>query len=227
MKYGVVPSGGLGIRSGLPHSKELAKVAGRPVIEYVLDRLTIAGIKHIFVTSAPDKTDLNSYLSTRSPHHHLLTVLLGERRGLLDGIVSPAATLSPNDELYFGLPDTIWYPETGFTALTRVSGDLVLGVLPSTTPELFGSVTIAGDLATSIIEKPAHPTSHWIWAFGKFQVSIVPELLHLSVLNPVFTNLLGGYANIHELPIITFPEGKYFDTGTPSGLLEANQYVAN
>lgn len=225
MRYGVVPAGGLGIRSGLTHSKELAKVAGIPVIEYVLDRLVSAGIRCIFVTLAPDKTDLINYLRYSSPHAKLLTLQIGPRRGLFDGIVSPAVSLNPSDELYFGLPDTVWYPETGYRSIFGVAVDLVLGVLPSTTPELYGSVNISGGYATTIVEKPGNPTSPWVWAFGKFKVSTVPLLTNLSATNPAFTNILGEYTKVNPIKVITFAGGRYFDTGTPAGLRDANQYV--
>lgn len=225
MRYGVVPAGGLGTRSQLPHSKELAVVAGRPVIEQIFDRLVLAGIDRIFVTTHADKTDLNTYLSDTSPHRSILTLQIGDRLGLLDGIISPARALAPADELYFGLPDTVWYPPTGFAQLATLSSNLVLGLLPSATPELFGSVNIVGRRVVKITEKPSHPTSPWIWAFGKFTVEIVPELLALASANPVFTNVLGAYARSYPVPVVTFPQGHYFDTGTPAGLSAANKYV--
>lgn len=225
MRYGVVPAGGLGLRSGLSHSKELALVAGIPVIEYVLDRLVSAGINRIFVTLSPDKTDLIQYLGHSSPRAKLLTLQVGPRQGLFDGIVSPAVSLNPSDELYFGLPDTVWYPETGYSSISTVAGNLVLGVLPSATPHLFGSVNISGGFATRIEEKPSHPTSPWVWAFGKIKVSIISELTRLSLANPAFTNILGAYTDIDPIRVVAFEGGQYFDTGTPAGLQATNQYV--
>lgn len=225
MQYGVVPAGGLGTRSGLTHSKELSAVAGVPVIEYIFDRLVISGITHIFVTLAPDKTDLIDYLVHVSPHSSQLILRVGPRRGLLDGLVTPATELSPSDELYFGLPDTVWYPEDAYRAVQGVHSEVVLGALPSDTPQLYGSVTVKAGLATDIIEKPKHPRSPWIWAFGKFRVRVVSEFLDLANSTPVFTNVLGSYARAHQVPVVTFAKGKYFDTGTPAALQAANHYV--
>lgn len=225
MRYGVVPSGGLGTRSGLPHSKELALVGGIPVIEYIFDRLVIAGIHKIFVTTAPDKTDLIDYLKNVSPNRKLITISIGERQGLLDGIISPAHFMEKTDEIYFGLPDTVWFPEDGFKEIAKVKNDLVLGCLPSDTPEIYGSVNVEKGIATSIIEKPKNPTSPWIWAFGKFKVSLIPTLLNLSKSDPTFTNVLGSYAKSNSVKVVTFKSGKYFDIGTPAGLSATNQYV--
>ncbi|MEI8232710.1 MAG: NTP transferase domain-containing protein [bacterium] len=225
MRYGVVPSGGLGKRSQLSHSKELALVAGRPVIEYIFDRLKLAGIDQIFVTTHADKVDLIKYLTNISPHRSSLKIVLGERKGLLDGIVSPGSSLRPTDELYFGLPDTVWYPENGYKRIASVPNDIVLGVLPTDTPELYGSVTVAGGYAQSIIEKPSSTGSPWIWAFGKFRVSLIPQFLKLAEETPAFTTVLGGYALTSPIPVVTFRDGIYFDTGTPLGLAATNHYV--
>lgn len=227
MRYAVVPAGGLGTRSGLVSSKELALVAGIPVIEYIFARLQLAQVSKIFVTTSQGKTDLIAYLTHDSPCKDLLSLSIGPRLGLLDGIISPAKTLESEDELYFGLPDTVWFPADGFAKLSEVVGDLVLGLLPTTTPELYGSVTVEGNVATSIVEKPAFSTSPWIWAFGKFKAKVAQDLLALSHAHPVFTNTLGAYAQLHPIKVVTFASGKYFDTGTPAGLSATNKYVQN
>ncbi len=225
MRYGVVPAGGLGTRSLLPHSKELALVGGKPVIEYIFDRLYRAGITKIFVTTAADKTDLISYLTTDSPHKDQLKIIIGERKGLLDGIISPGQSLNAGDTLYFGLPDTIWYPEDGFLQLDNIVEDLVLGAIPSDTPNLYGSLELAGDVISKVVEKPASPNGPWIWAFGKFKVKVINEFQEAANLSPAFTDILGHYAKNHVTHAIKFEDGVYIDTGTPAGLKEANNYV--
>ena len=55
------------------------------------------------------------------------------RRGLLDGIILPQQFLREDDELYFGLPDTIWYPKDGFAQLDKLKGELVLGLFDTGT----------------------------------------------------------------------------------------------
>lgn len=227
MRFAVVPSGGLGLRSGLPSSKELSRVAGIPVIEYIFARLKLAQVEAIFVTVSPDKTDLITYLTHDSPCQEMIHLCVGPRLGLLDGIISPARSLASEDELYFGLPDTVWFPNNGFAQLAKVKGDLVLGLLPTDTPQLYGSVIVEGDVATSIVEKPSISTSPWIWAFGKFRAKIAQDLLALSSSHPAFTDTLGAYARLHPVKVVTFADGKYFDTGTPEGLSATNHYVQN
>lgn len=229
MKYGVVPAGGLGSRmSHLGYSKELLPVGGIPVIEYILARLMSIKVRQIFVTSHPDKADLNHYLTHSSPHQAHIKLILRERLGLLDGIVSPAENLTLNDELYFGLPDTIWYPANGFAAIMPIAEPLVLGLLPSDNPSLYGSVVI--DKAGSILkmaEKPVNPVSPWIWAFGKIAVKIVPDLVNLGERTPqsVFTEVLGKYCAQKQGRGVPIYSGRYLDVGIPANLTLAEEFL--
>jgi dTDP-glucose pyrophosphorylase len=226
MRYGVVPAGGLGTRSGLPHAKELARVGGKPVIEYILDRLRTARMDKIFITVAPDKKDLISYLETNSPHRQYIDIVVGERKGLIAGIVGPANNLHEEDELYFGFPDTVWYPETGFQSLITNVQDIVLGLLPSQTPQLFGSVIINNNTITAIQEKPQKPQSSWIYGFGRIKVKAIPKLIELAAEYTIFTELLDAFNKQNPIGYALFPEGVYMDTGTPAGLKMAQDYVS-
>jgi dTDP-glucose pyrophosphorylase len=218
MLYAVVPAGGLGTRLGnQKHSKELLPVAGLPVIEYVLQRLSFLKLAKIFVTLAPDKLDLTHYLTHTSPHRRLIELIAGPRRGLLDGIVSPAKKLGKLDQLYFGLPDTIWFPEDGYPQLD-MAAPLALGLMPSATPQLFGSVSLdQTGLVTSIVEKPSTAVSPWIWAYGRIRVDAVREL------DPTldFTSALGKFAKHSHVAATPFPDGEYLDIGTPESYAQA------
>src|SRR3989339_405185 len=143
MRYGSIPAGGLGTRlQPIGFSKELAPVARRAVIEYLIERMVLAGIDKIFINTAEDKTDLIRYLAAKSIYKNMLLFMVRERKGLLDGIVLPEQFLREDDELYFGLPDTIWYPEDGFLQLDQHKSELVLGLFDTGTPEKFDSVVI-------------------------------------------------------------------------------------
>lgn len=222
MKYGVVPAGGLGTRMTLTSTaKELLPVAGRPVIEYILERLALLNPSRIFVTTAFDKQDLIHYLTKHSRHKNLVTVVPGPRLGLMHGIVSPSSQLKSTDDLYFGLPDTIWFPQRGYLSLSTTV-PLALGLLPTDTPQLYGSVVLdKNQKIISISEKPTHPTSRWIWAFGKLKVQAALRLNHK--LN--FTDALGDYALKQEVSVMTFENGMYLDIGTPENYQKANSLM--
>jgi glucose-1-phosphate thymidylyltransferase len=230
MKYGSIPAGGLGTRlQPIGFSKELAPVAGRAVIEYLIERMCLAGISNIFITAAEDKTDLIRYLATKSPYRDNLIFLVRERKGLFDGIAQPAQFLRDDDELFFGLPDTIWYPKSAFRKIDEQQGRLVLGLFETDTPERFDSVSIDDNNRISEIQvKVKNPKSSWTWGIGKFQVSEVPKL-HNYAKNqkgiPLFGVAMNKYAVKNPAFAIQLAKSSYIDIGQPEEYRRAEDFV--
>ena len=131
MKYGTIPAGGLGVRlQPIGFSKELLPCPPRR--HRIFDRADdLAGITKIFINTA-GQTDLDSLPLNQIPTPTSF-FLVRPRRGLLDGIILPQQFLREDDELYFGLPDTIWYPKDGFAQLDKLKGELVLGLFDTGT----------------------------------------------------------------------------------------------
>lgn len=223
MRYGSIPAGGLGTRlQPLGFSKELAPVAGRAVIEYLLERLLLAGIERIFINTAEDKTDLIRYLATKSPFSDKLIFLVRPRTGLLDGITLPEQFLRPEDELYFGLPDTIWYPKDGFTQLDKIGGELVLGLFDTGTPQMFDSVVIdAKNQIQSIEVKVAHPMTKWTWAMGKLSVAVARSLKP----NALFGASLHKYCQNNPGYALELAGSSCLDIGVAEDYARAETYV--
>lgn len=230
MKYGSIPAGGLGTRlQPLGFSKELAPVARRAVIEYLIERLVLSGIDKIFINTAEDKADLIRYLADKSPYKNHLIFLVRERKGLLDGIVLPEQFLRPDDELYFGLPDTIWYPKDAFSRLDRFHGELVLGLFDTGTPEKFDSVVIDKvNKIESIEVKVAKPKTKWTWAMGKLTVRAARLLrLYEQKLGdkPLFGEAMHFYAQDHPAYAVELSDSHCLDIGIPNDYSRANQFV--
>jgi len=230
MRYGSIPAGGLGTRlQPIGFSKELAPVAGRAVIEYLIERLVLAGIDKIFVNTAEDKTDLIRYLASKSPYRDHLIYLVRERKGLLDGIVQPTPFLRPDDELYFGLPDTIWYPLDGFSHVANHKGKLVLGLFQTGTPSSFDSVAInASGQIQSIEVKVPSPKSDWTWGIGKIEVSQVPTLIDLvskQAGTPLFGVAMHEYCQSHPGFAVKLENSSYLDIGQPDSYAQAASFV--
>lgn len=226
MRYGSIPAGGLGTRlQPLGFSKELAPVAGRAVIEYLLERLVYAGIDKIFVNLAEDKLDLARYLATKSPYSKNLIYTILPREGLMEGILAAGDFLSQNDELYFGLPDTIWYPLSGFKQLAAQSGKLVLGLFDTGTPHLFDSV-VTGPQARirSVKVKVAHPESKWTWGIGKVRVSELATLRSLA--KPLFGETMHAYSQSHLAYAIALSDSSYLDIGVKDDYRRADEFVS-
>jgi len=230
MKYGSIPAGGRGSRlQPIGFSKELAPVGRRAVIEYLIERMIFAGIDKIFINTAEDKTDLIRYLATKSPYKDKLIFIVRERKGLLDGIVLPEQFLREDDELYFGLPDTIWYPKNGFAQLDALKGELVLGLFDTGTPERFDSVAIDDLFQIQSIEvKVKHPKSIWTWAMGKISVRVARLLRHYEAKlgdKPLFGEALHLYCQDHPGYAVQLAGSACIDIGTPDDYERAEVFL--
>lgn len=226
MIYGSIPAGGLGTRlQPLGFSKELAPVGGRAVIEYLIERMVKAGIENIFINTAEDKTDLIRYLSTKSIYKKNLIFMVRERNGLLDGIVQPAQFLREDDELYFGLPDTIWFPIDAFKKVRETKGRLVLGLFDTGTPERFDSVVCDNKKKIISIEvKVPNPKTKWTWAIGKVRVSEVKELL--SANEAFFGNAMHKYALKNDAYAVELEGSRCLDIGEPQDYQKAESFLS-
>lgn len=230
MKYGSIPAGGLGTRlQPLGFSKELAPVAHRAVIEYLIERLILAGVDKIFINTAEDKADLIRYLAGKSIYKNNLIFMVRPRNGLLDGIVLPEQFLNDDDELYFGLPDTIWYPKEGFARLDSIEGELVLGLFDTGTPEKFDSVYTTEDGRIKSIEvKVPQPKSIWTWAIGKMTVRAGRTLrAYESKLGPqpLFGEAMDLYAKDHPAFGVKLSDSHCLDIGIPDDYDQADSFV--
>ncbi|MBT7307526.1 MAG: NTP transferase domain-containing protein [Gammaproteobacteria bacterium] len=230
MQYGSIPAGGLGTRlQPIGFSKELAPVAGRAVIEYLIERMVASGIEKIFINTAEDKTDLIRYLSTKSEYRDHLIYLVRERKGLLDGIIQPAQFLRGDDELFFGLPDTIWYPTDGFSQVMDQPGKVVLGLFDTGTPDSFDSVVTGDNNQIQSVEvKVANPKSKWTWGIGKLTVSEIPLLTKLAGKQegtPLFGVAAHDYAQSHPAFAVELSGSSYLDIGQPEAYAQADQFV--
>jgi dTDP-glucose pyrophosphorylase len=223
MKYGSIPAGGLGTRlQPIGFSKELAPVARRAVIEYLIERMVLAGIDKIFINTAEDKSDLIRYLSTKSIYKDNLIYMVRERKGLLDGIVCPQAFLKEDDELFFGLPDTIWYPKDGFVQVGKQRGELVLGLFDTGTPEKFDSVIInSNNKIESINVKIPNPKTKWTWAIGKMTVKVARHLRP----NPLFGVSMNEYCQKHDGFAVEIAGSSCLDIGIPDDYEKAESFV--
>jgi dTDP-glucose pyrophosphorylase len=232
MIYGTIPAAGLGARlQPLGFSKELAIVGDHAVIEYLLERMVQAGIKKIFITIDPDKLDIPRYLSTKSPYKDNLVFVVNTKHSLTDDMFAPVRFLKDNDVLYFGLPDTIWYPKDGFDQLKKQKGDVVLGLFQSDHPENFGSVsTDEKNIIIKIEDKAPNPHSNWIWGIGKVTVKSAKTMLQLLPLSDVPNErLLSSALNLfkakHPCLGIKIENSTYFDIGRKEDYKKATEFV--
>lgn len=232
MIYGSIPAAGLGSRlQPLAYSKELALVGDKAVIEYLIERMILAGIKKIFITINPDKLDIPKYIATKTPYKDNCVFIVNYRKSLPDSIYGPARFLKKSDYLFFGLPDTIWYPKNSFRKVKNKKGKLVFGLFDSKTPEKFDSVIIDKQGAVKKIEvKYPKPSSKWTWGIGKIKVSEALKMLELLPDGDESVRILGDIANTYlnagnKAFAVQLQNSNYIDIGRKEDYQIASDFV--
>jgi glucose-1-phosphate thymidylyltransferase len=177
-RWGIIPAAGLGMRiQPLAFSKELLPVGTRldgsverprAVSEYLLERMLAARVNRICFVISPAKTDIVSYFGGRIGDAAICYAVQQNPNGLCDSLFSALPFIAPDDEVYVGLPDTVWFPVEGFEFLPDRQFSFLL--FPVSRPELFDSViTDHSGLVQEIQVKQQHAASEWIW--GAFKLT--------------------------------------------------------
>jgi glucose-1-phosphate thymidylyltransferase len=130
---GVIPAAGLAQRlQPLACSKEVYPVGGRPVMDYVVERLRAAECRELRVITRPDKADVIEHAQALGAE-----VVRGTPATLAASIALGLRGLADSDVVLVGLPDTLWEPIDGYVQLIEhlSEADAVLGVFESDEPE--------------------------------------------------------------------------------------------
>jgi dTDP-glucose pyrophosphorylase len=188
--WGVIPAAGKGSRiQPLAFSKELLPVGSRldngterplAVSEYLVERMIAGGATRICFVVSPGKTDILEYYGNRVYSADVCYTVQTEAHGLCDALFRALPFIAPDEQVLFGLPDTVWFPENGFSYLD----DNVLSFLlfPVDRPEVFDAVVTDTDgHVVEIQVKQPSPTSNWVWGAFKMPVRIFTELHSLWI----------------------------------------------
>jgi glucose-1-phosphate thymidylyltransferase len=160
---GILPAAGYATRlQPLDCSKEVLPVGGRPVMDYVVDRMRLAGCSDLRVVTRPEKQDVIE-------HAELLgaSVVLAYPATTTESFAAGMRGLAPDDIVLIGWPDTVWEPEDGYRPLVDAverGFEIALGLFE--TDDLERSDVVAFDeneRITGVQVKPADPPSRWVW----------------------------------------------------------------
>jgi glucose-1-phosphate thymidylyltransferase len=186
--WGIIPAAGAGSRiQPLAFSKELLPVGSRrdgdterprAVSEYLIDRMVLGGANKICFVISPGKSDILSYYGGNIGPVEFAYVVQPKPGGLCDAIFRALPLIHPDEQVLIGLPDTIWFPETGLRELP----DRVLSFLlfPVEHPEFFDAVvTDPFGRVLEIQVKQRDAASNWIWGAFKMPGFVLRELFDL------------------------------------------------
>ena len=184
----VILAGGAGrglkvITGGRP--KTLVPLAGKPVIEYVIETLIKSKITEItLVTDRPSEFE---DITVKYGMKVRFDTKKQEGNEVIGALLTAKEELSKGSILFYG--DTLTEPEAVQTLLTTYleSGDPTLLLVPEEDVTLYGAVKVSeGGLVKEIIEKPGKPLEGY-YAFGG-----------LAILNAEIMNLIESYGALDK-----------------------------
>jgi glucose-1-phosphate thymidylyltransferase len=209
-----VPAAGTAERlQPLEGSKELLSVGGRPVMDYLVERM-LRATDEIVVVTRPEKTDVLEHARRRG-----LRVVEGQPPSVSASLLLGARG-SRREHVLMGFPDTIWEPEDGFVQLLDwlESAEVAVGVWESAEPGRSDVVTLDGDRVVAVDVKPAVPATNLVWGAAALRESAVAGLERHDEPGLLFATL----AAEDRVRAVRFP-GTMTDIGTPEALAEARR----
>jgi dTDP-glucose pyrophosphorylase len=238
-RWGVIPAAGLGTRiQPLAFSKELLPVGTRldgsverprAVSEYLLERMLTAGVNRVCFVISPGKTDIVSYFGGKIGEAPICYTVQQNPNGLCDALFSALPFIAPEDEVYIGLPDTVWFPMDGFEFLPDHQFSFLL--FPVSQPELFDSVVTGHSGRVEEIQvKQQNAASDWVWGAFKLSGRHFADLHQLwndrSRSDEYFGTLVNAYLANGGIAYGVKRGEVYVDVGTLHGYREAVRVIS-
>jgi dTDP-glucose pyrophosphorylase len=238
--WGIIPAAGAGSRiQPLAFSKELLPVGShyeegverpRAVSEYIAERMVLGGATRICFVISPGKSDILEYFGGAFHTARICYTVQPAPVGLCDAIFCALPFVQTDEPVLIGLPDTIWFPRDGFSALRDDRLSFLL--FPVARPEFFDSVlTDAYGRVREIRVKDAAAGTPWVWGAFKMPGSVLRELHQLwharGRADEYFGTLVNAYiARGGEAFAVRRGEA-YVDVGTLNGYREAMRILSD
>jgi glucose-1-phosphate thymidylyltransferase len=233
-RWGIIPAAGLGTRiQPLAFSKELLPVGmryegsierPRAVSEYLLERMLHVGVNRVCFVISPAKTDIVSFFGGKFGETPICYTVQQNPNGLCDALFSALPFIAPDDHLYVGLPDTVWFPAEGFSFLP--DGQFSFLLFPVSRPELFDAVITDHEGRVEEIQvKQQNASSEWVWGAFKLTGEHFARLHRLWIERKRRDEYLGTLVNAYLVEggrAYGVKRGDaYVDVGTLHGYREA------
>lgn len=232
--WGIVPAAGIGSRiQPLAFSKELLPVGSRnengnerprAVSEYLVERMIKGGATKICFVVSPGKSDIFEYFGGEIGPATLCYTVQPTAAGLCDAIFRALPFIDHNEVVVIGLPDTIWFPDDGFSALP--DDRLSFLVFPVDHPEFFDAVVSDenGRVVRIDVKKPDAGSS-WVWGAFKMPGAVLHQLYALWQRRNRSDEYIGSLVNAFLAEggkALAVAAGEvYVDVGTLNGYREA------
>lgn len=232
--WGIVPAAGVGSRiQPLAFSKELLPVGShyadgverpRAVCEYLIERMIFAGVTNVCFVVSPGKADIIEYFGGGTGSTHFCYTVQPRSSGLCDAIFRALPLIHGSDDVAIGLPDTVWFPEDGFSRLPNDKLSFLL--FPVSHPESFDS--IISDPKGKVVRidvKDPNAESRWVWGAIRMPGRVLQELYDLwrepDRRDEYFGTLVNAYLARGGEAVGVRAGTAYVDVGTIHGYREA------
>lgn len=237
---GIILAGGKGTRlypMTKVVSKQLLPIYDKPLIYYPLSVLMLANIRDIMLISAP--ADIEMYKRLLNDGSNLgISIsykIQEEPRGLAESFILSEEFIG-NDSVCLILGDNIFWGQNLTGILERANSNKTGAVIfgyPVKNPSDFGIISFdKNNNIISIEEKPAHPKSKWavpgLYFYDNQVVEIAKSIKPSKRGELEITAVNNIYLSKSQLKVILLGRGMaWLDTGTPSGMIKASQFVEN
>jgi glucose-1-phosphate thymidylyltransferase len=216
---GVVPAAGHARRLGqIPCSKELLPVLGRPVMDFLVERMWAAPCDRLRVVTRPEKQDVVERGRALGAE-----VIEAHPRSVAESLLAGLEGLEGDDIALVGFPDTVWEPRDGFRRLVAALAGCraVLGLFASREPGRSDVVDLdAHGIVHRVDVKPPTPRSNAVWGCAAARVEALRGLERHDEPGELFDDL----ARSEVVRAIRFG-GEMIDIGTPEALERARVAV--
>ena len=227
----IIPVAGAGTRLRpltYTQPKPLIPIAGRPIISFIIDKLSDVGIRDFIFIIGYLGEKIKNYVEKTYPELNKVFVTQQERLGSAHAVWVAKEHLAPKDEVFIFFGDTI--VDADFQSMVNHPNSC-LGVKKVQSPWDFGIVEYGRDGSIrSLAEKPRIPKSD-LALVGIYKIREVAEMLdaiEYNMVNDVKTN--GEYPLTDALMTMlnngvhleTITVDNWFNCGVREILLETN-----
>jgi dTDP-glucose pyrophosphorylase len=194
------------------------------VSEYLVERMTAAGVDKICMVVSPEKSDIVGYYGAEVGSARIAYVIQPRAAGLCDAIFRALPFIHPDEQVLIGLPDTVWFPLDGFSKLPPSGLSFLLFSVEH--PEHFDAVLAdeAGHVQEIRVKRP-NPGTHWIWGAFKMDGRTLSDLHRLwcqrAKSDPYIGTLVNAYLQRGGQALAVRAGDAYVDVGTLHGYRQA------
>ena len=227
----IIPVAGSGsrLRPITPDTpKAMIPVAGKPVLEYILDKISDLGIHEVILVISPSGNAIREYVDQRCGFDARF-VVQDEPLGIGHAVYQCRSFMG-DEPLLIVLGDVIYLSDFSFLGqeppgcsigVKRVTGDL----------SRYGLVEVEGGRITRLVEKPDHPVSDLAIAGIYYFARSALLMAGLEALVRSCRTTRNEYQLTDALQwmvergehLAPFEVDDWYDCGTPDRLLEANR----